>query len=235
MERTLAKVIGLYTGQVAERWDGKPPSAIGKSQVDGGVFLGPLGLEGDEQADLIAHGGPDQALHQYPADHYAFWRETFPEQAAQFVPGAFGENLSAEGMTEADICLGDVIGIGEATVQVTRGRSPCWKLAAHMQQPKLAYLVQKTCRTGWYYRVLQPGEIRQGDALRLLERPQPDWPMDRAIAARFNPRLDSRLAAELAAIPEAAEKWRQDFAKKTDSGFVEDQSSRLQGPPPEQS
>lgn len=228
--RVLARVEGVYVGRAVDRWAGKPPSAIGKAPVEDRVWLGPEGFERDEQADRAVHGGRDKALHHYPAEHFTLWRAEVPERDQKFFPGGFGENLSTTGVTEADLCIGDVIGLGDAVIQVSHGRQPCWKLAAHVDQSDMAYRVQKTGRTGWYYRVLEPGEIGHGDEMKLVERVQPEWTLARVIAARFDPRLDPAEAAALAALPELADVWRQAFAKKTDPNFAEDASPRLKGP-----
>src|SRR5690606_20539649 len=117
------------------------------------------GLCGDEQADLTVHGGTDKALHHYAADHYQVWQAIFPDIAERFVPGGFGENLSTTGIDEETLCIGDVIRIGEAVVQITQGRQPCWKLSAHIGRDDMAARFQKSGRTGWYYRILQEGFI----------------------------------------------------------------------------
>lgn len=230
MNKEFARVDAVYVGAIAQRWEGKPPSAIGKRQVEGRRFLGETGLEGDQQADLSVHGGVDKALHHYAADHYAAFAAEIPEMAAAFKPGAFGENISTLGVTEADLCVGDVLSLGEAQVQVSHGRQPCWKLAAHMAREDMALRVQKTGRTGWYYRVLRPGSIGAGDLLTLEARPRPEWTLARVIAARFDPRLDKEVAAALAELPELAGVWRAAFAKKVDPDFEEDVRRRLEGP-----
>ena len=214
LPRLSAPISGLYAGRAAERWDGKPPSAIGKTAVDGRARLGYDGLDGDEQADRSAHGGPDKALHHYPADHIAAWAADLPESADRFRPGGFGENISTTGITEADLCIGDVIEVGGCVIQVSHGRQPCWKFAAHMGREDFAYRVRKTGRTGWYYRVLTPGEVGLCDMMRLVERPQPDWTLARVITAHFDPKLDASIASALADLPELAAAWRADFAKK---------------------
>lgn len=104
-------------------------SAIGKHPVDAAIAIGPAGLEGDEQADRRNHGGPDKAIHHYPFDHYAAWRGDLPAHCPLLESvGAFGENLSTLGLTEETVCIGDIFRIGTATVQVSQGRQPCWKL-----------------------------------------------------------------------------------------------------------
>lgn len=219
----------VFIGRVAELVPGRPPSAIAKARVDGPLWLGKTGLEGDEQADLAVHGGPEKALHHYAAEHYAVWRRELPDLAAQLVPGAFGENISTTGLTEENLCLGDVLRIGQALVQVAQGRQPCWKLCARMGQTDMALRFQATGRTGWYYRVVEEGALRAGDAIVLEARPLPAWSIARLIAARFERHLDPALARELAETEELSLSWRKAFARKADPAFVEDVQARLTG------
>jgi MOSC domain-containing protein YiiM len=225
----LTRITSLHTGRARDRWEGRPPSAIGKEAVAGPLMLGLEGLAGDEQADRAVHGGPEKALHHYPADHYAAWADAWPEHAATFCAGGFGENVSTTGLTEADICLGDRLRLGAALVEICQGRQPCWKLSAHTGIGEMAARLQKSGRTGWYYRVIEPGEVAVGDAVALTERRHPDWPLSRVIAARFDSRLDPAVAAAIAALPELSESWRKSFLKKTDPAFVEDTGARLSG------
>lgn len=225
----LTRIASLHTGRARDRWEGRPPSAIGKEPVSGSLFLGAEGLEGDEQADRAVHGGPEKALHHYPADHYAAWVEAWPEHAAIFVAGGFGENVSTTGLTEVDLCLGDRLRLGRALVEVCQGRQPCWKLSAHTGIGEMAACLQKSGRTGWYYRVIEPGEVAAGDPVVLAGRRHPDWPLARVIAARFDPDLDPAVAAAIAGLPELSESWRKAFQKKTRAGFVEDTAARLSG------
>lgn len=222
-------VSGLYIGKARQRWDGKPPSAIGKLPVTDGLDVGLEGFAGDEQADRSVHGGPEKALHHYPADHYTHWAAQWPEHAGRLVAGGFGENVSTVGLTEADVCLGDRFRIGTALVEICQGRQPCWKLPAHTGIDEMAVAMQKSGRTGWYYRVLEEGRIAVGDAMELVARPLPDWPLDRIVAARFDPRLDPAIAAAIAALPPLSASWRASFAKKSQGGFSEDTTARLKG------
>lgn len=226
---TNVRVEGLYTGPARQRWPDRPPSAIAKSPTAGPLELDWTGFTTDHQADLAVHGGPDKALHHYAGDHYAYWLTEKPHLAAKLAPGGFGENLSTFGLTEWEVCIGDVFSLGTAEVQISQGRQPCWKLNMHMEDDTLAASFQKTGRTDWYYRVLQTGKVGVGDRLTLLSRPQPTWPLSSVIAARFNPKLPPQTAAQLAALPEMAENWRKAFEKKAAPGFKEDTSARLLG------
>ena len=153
-------------------------SSIIKEMVDGPVWLGETNLAGDQQADLTVHGGPDKAVNVYSADHYPLWQTelTLPD----FGFGAFGENLVVSGLTEDTVCIDDVYKIGEAIVQVSQPRGPCWKIARRWTMRDLTAKVEHTGRTGWYLRVLQAGLIEAGQTLELIERPKPEMTIAKA-------------------------------------------------------
>jgi MOSC domain-containing protein YiiM len=183
-----------------------------------------LGLHGDHQGDTRHHGGPEKALHHYPRDHYPAWAA---DGVAADAP-AFGENISTLGMTEADICIGDVYRLGTALLQVSQGRQPCWRLNARFERPDMAYLVQKSGRTGWYYRVLKEGNAQTGDSLHLEDRPQPHWPLARVIDLLYTHTMDVDALQNLADLPELALSWRELAARRIATRTVEDWSRRLQ-------
>lgn len=201
-------------------------TAIGKEPVDGPVHVGPLGLDGDQQT-TPHHGGPDRAVLQYAADHYADWRDELPQAADRLVEGSFGENLVARGMHEWNMCLGDVVEVGSARLQVSELRSPCYKLNAQFAVPAMARFTQASGRTGWLYRVLQEGTIQAGDEIRVVERPLPQWPLARVEHYLYDDPANLEASRQLAALPELAATHREKFARRAESGAVEDWSGRL--------
>lgn len=209
----IAHIIGLFTGKTATPWAGKPPSAIGKTLQNKPLGVLEQGLEGDEQADPEAHGGPDQAIHHYPSDHMPFWQSIFPAQEQTFQPGCFGENLATLGVDEHSLCIGDTLSLGTAIVQVSQGRRPCWKLDAHIGRSDVAHHFLRTVRTGWYYRVIQPGTVEAGEDMHVLGRACPDWPIAKVTQARFDPKLDRDIAVQLAELAPLSTLWRSHFAK----------------------
>lgn len=221
-----AIVDALFMGQVKDRWAGKPPSAIQKDLVSGPQIITNTGFANDAQADLKVHGGKDKAIHHYAFDHYAAWHNE-GEIGSDEQPGAFGENVSTTGMTEDNLCIGDILRLGSATVQISQGRQPCWKLGAHTGNEKMPYLFQKTGRTGWYYRVLETGSVSAGDQITLIERPQPDWSVRKVTLARLSKRIPAHEAAILAETEELAEGWRSAFARMAAGNTYEDTSARL--------
>lgn len=186
-------------------------SAIAKEPTDQPVIIGPLGLEGDEQADLTVHGGPDKAIHHYPRDHYAAWRRELGYSPLLRGEGAFGENVSTLGLTEEAACIGDRYRLGTALIELSQGRQPCWKLDHRFGHKGLSAAVISTGRSGWYYRVIEPGEARAGDRLELVERPRPEWTVARVFALLIGGghRADPAALRALAAEPLLAENWRQ--------------------------
>jgi MOSC domain-containing protein YiiM len=142
-------------------------TGIMKRPVSGPVFLSMLNFEGDAQADLIHHGGKEKAVCVYPYEHYVYWAR---EMNLSLEYGAFGENLTTERLTEQHVCIGDVYQIGEAIVQVSQPRQPCFKLSLKYGIPDLPVKFQDTGYTGYYFRVLQEGYVSKGDTMILLRR-----------------------------------------------------------------
>jgi MOSC domain-containing protein YiiM len=180
-------------------------SAIIKERVNGPAFLSKTKLAGDAQGNPAAHGGPDKAALGYAAGHYPLWLE---ELGIAMPHGAFGENMTIEGLDEESVCLGDIYQIGEAVVQVSSPRSPCWKIARRWGIKTLTATVDKTGRTGWYHRVLTEGNIEAGNEVKLLERPAPDWTVMRATRVMQNLRRDMAAATELARVESLADAWK---------------------------
>jgi MOSC domain-containing protein YiiM len=161
-------------------------SAIFKSPVIGPVALSKRNLAGDAQADLRVHGGPHKAVMAYSAEHYPLWRAELGLQEAQFPFGAFGENLTISGLNEENVCIGDIHQIGTTVLQVSQPRSPCWKLARKWQMPDLPKKFVANKRSGWYYRVLEEGELQSGDEVLLTEHAYSDWPVRRVTDIAYN-------------------------------------------------
>lgn len=205
-------------------------SGIDKQPVAGPVMARTDGFDGDRQGDTRRHGGPDKALHAYPAAHYPLWSRELPGHADRFHPGAFGENLVVEGAAEADLCLCDRYRIGEAVVEVSQTRQPCWRLNLRFDLPDMARRVQDSGRTGWYFRVLDEGEIAPGARAELIARPRPDWPLDRVWRVLYRETLDLAALADLAALPGLPESWRKMAANRLRRHRVEDWGPRVDTP-----
>lgn len=228
----MIRVRAVLTGRVAPLGRRHVPSGIDKRPRTGPVRLHRDGFADDEQGDRKHHGGPEKAAHHYPFDHYAAWRERLPGAVARLgAPGAFGENISTLGMTEADVCIGDVYRLGGALVQVSQGRQPCWRLNERFGEPGMARLVQESRRTGWYYRVLEEGEVGPDDDIVLLDRPAPTWTLDRIMDVLYRDVLDLERLTALADLSELSESWRTLARRRLERRSVEDWSTRLRTPP----
>jgi MOSC domain-containing protein YiiM len=206
---TLGQIISIQAGKI-ETFYGDPgdswKSAINKTNVSGAVHVGLLGMAGDEQADLVNHGGPDKAILAYASKHYEAWNSEFPDKS--FEVGGFGENLTVVKLDESSCFVGDIFRIGDCLLQISQPRQPCWKLSGRWNLPKLAVLVQQNGRTGWYFRVLNEGVIEVGMNLELVDRPYPEfsvaWANSVMYAKPRRPEDDRRLAA----CPSLSESWR---------------------------
>lgn len=205
-------------------------SAIAKAPRQGSLAVTSLGLESDEQGDLRVHGGVEKAIHHYPREHYAQWIVELGEHPLLTRPGAFGENFSTHGWTEADVCLGDRVRAGTALLEVSQGRMPCWKLNDRFELPQMALRVQESGRTGWYYRVLEEGVIAAGAPLELVERRHGDWSLQRLSAVLFDKRVDAEILRECLELP-LPPNWRRTLSRRLENGAVEDWSPRLEGSP----
>lgn len=189
------------------------------------------GILGDEQGDAKHHGGQQKAVHHYASDHYATWRTEVAGRSDCFaMPGAFGENFSTVDMTEASVCIGDVYRVGTTLLQVSQARQPCWKLNARFDTPDMACRVQNTARTGWYYRVLEPGTAQAGDELTLLERPNSGWPLNKLLHYMYIDTLNREALLQIAQMSFLAESWRHLAMRRLDQRIVEDWSQRLNRP-----
>ncbi len=187
-------------------------SAFFKLPVAGVVRVTTLGLEGDGVADVVNHGGADKAVCAYPAGHRAAWEAELG--LAEFPGGAFGENFTIHGLAETDVCVGDVYRVGSAVVQVSQPREPCWKLARRWNIKDLAARSIRTGRTGWYFRVLDEGEVEAGQSLTLVERPRPEWTIERANGVMHHHIGGAEMARELTAVPELSGAWREELGRR---------------------
>jgi MOSC domain-containing protein YiiM len=184
-------------------------TAIYKAPVSGPVAVTRLNIAGDQQADLSVHGGPEKAVYMYPSEHYAFWREELPGVALPW--GAFGENLTIEGLLETAVRVGDVLRIGTTELVVTQPRMPCFKLNVRFQRPDMVKRFMRNGRTGFYLAVAKEGHVAAGDPLDLV--PTDDHAISVAeVVTLYTADADSRQLLQrvvrTAALPQA---WRDHF------------------------
>lgn len=202
----MPRVLALYAGRAADlaTATGVVRTAIAKTRIEGAVRADADGFPGDEQISP-GHGGPDRAICVYPREHYAHWEA---QTGGPLPEPAFGETLTAEGILEADTLIGDVWRIGTALLQVSQPRSPCAKVAARLCLPRVVTDARRSASTGLHLRVLEPGELRAGDAIERLERARHGITVADAVHARFAAVADPELIAAVLAVPELAEDWR---------------------------
>jgi MOSC domain-containing protein YiiM len=164
------RVISVNVGQPRDVvWRGMTvQTGIFKDPVDGPVTISKLHLAGDRQADLTVHGGAEKAVYAYPAEHYEYWRQELPE--VPFPWGKFGENLTTEGLAEDTVCIGDRLRVGSSLLMVTQPRMPCYKLALRFDRDDMIKRFLTSRRTGFYFSVIEEGEVRAGSKIEILSR-----------------------------------------------------------------
>lgn len=189
-------------------------SCIHKALATNRVWLDYDGLRGDSVVDRRHHGGPDRALCHYPAQHYEKWRAQYKTLDIPMIPGAFGENIATENLSESEVCVGDQFRWGEAEIEVSQPRSPCTTLDAWHDLPKLADSLAKTGCTGWLYRTLKPGWIYPNAPLECIAISHARISVLRvwqARAANDAPDEELQLMAEF---PALAPHYRDRFAQR---------------------
>ena len=166
----MGKIVSLNVGLPREvTWKGdKVVTGIFKEPVAGPVMLRILNLDGDQQADLSVHGGVHKAVYAYPSEHYDFWRNELPDMNLPF--GMFGENFTTEGLREDSVNIGDRFRVGKAELMVTQPRLPCYKLGIKFGRADMVKRFLVSRRTGFYFAVVQEGEVETGNEIELLER-----------------------------------------------------------------
>ncbi|RKQ12318.1 MOSC domain-containing protein [Oceanobacillus bengalensis] len=202
-------------------------SGMFKNSVANKIWLGETGLTGDEVADKKNHGGPEKAIFSYSATHYDSWKEELDIEAIGI--GAMGENIAVRFMDEHSVCIGDTYQFGDAIIQVSQPRRPCWKPARRFRIVDLALRIQQTGRTGWYFRVLKEGSVQSGQQLTLLERPYPEWTIAKCNEVMYEKKDDVKLAEELHSCKFLAENWKRTLAKRL-AGEKSSDDKRVFGP-----
>lgn len=186
-------------------------TGIFKTPVTEARYLSSVNFAGDEQADLKYHGGPDKAVCVYPYERYAYWEEKLGITLAL---GAFGENITTEGMLEDEICIGDRFRMGGTMVQVSQPRQPCFKLGVKHGLPELPLAIQHTGYTGYYFRVLQEGEVRPGDQLELVERHPAGVTLAFANRVMHVDKEDADGIRRILAVEELSTSWREQLTAR---------------------
>ena len=195
--------LGMHRGHPVTSGIVKKPVAAESIHLDW------LNLEGDGQADLESHGGEDKAVYAYPSEHLAPWSA---ELGQELGPNAFGENLTTAGWQEADVCIGDLWAWGDAVLEVCQPRWPCYKLGLHRGTQTILAKFRASGRTGWYLRVLQPGDVPVAGPIYVAERHPAAVTVLDVHEARLNGTSDDQLDLMLDLEPLAAE-WKHSLAR----------------------
>jgi MOSC domain-containing protein YiiM len=197
----------------AMRWKGRTVvTGIFKEPVTGHVSIKRLNLEGDRQADLTVHGGPDKAVYAYPAEYYAFWREQFPEMELPW--GMFGENLTIEGLLDENVNIGDRYQVGSAQLVVTQPRLPCYKLGLKFGRDDILKRFLQSGLTGFYFAVLQEGEVAAGDPIMLLHRDEHQVKVADITRLYHQDKRNLDLLRRVVAVEALPESWRDYFLER---------------------
>lgn len=164
------RIVSVNVGMPREiEWAEKRAlTSIFKTPVATRVAVRKHNLDGDRQSDLTVHGGPDKAVYGYPSEHYAFWRSELPD--ADLAWGAFGENLTTQGLDEIDLSIGDVVRAGSTMLMVTQPRIPCYKLSARFGRADMVKRFAAARRPGFYFAVIEEGELGAGDTMEVTDR-----------------------------------------------------------------
>lgn len=186
-------------------------SGIYKSAVAGRLWLGRAQLAGDGQADMENHGGPNRAVYCYPHEHYAYWSKELGRDDFEY--GQFGENLTTQGLRENAVCVGDAFRVGEAIIQVTQPRVPCFKLADKLGIPNFAKTFLRANRSGFYARVVEEGSVGAGDAIQPLRKDPVGMTVAEVNAALYLDKGDRAAFERALQIKALSPGWRRSFEK----------------------
>jgi MOSC domain-containing protein YiiM len=206
----MAKVISLNVGLPRTVYfrGQAVTTGIFKEPIKGRIKLRRLNLDGDKQADLTVHGGPDKAVYAYPAEHYDYWKKRLPNMKLPW--GMFGENFTTEGLLEDQVNIGDVFRIGSSEVVATQPRMPCYKLGVKFGRMDIVKQFMESKLPGIYFRVLKEGEVGPGDAIELISRDANNVTVKDLVqlVTSEGDMATIRRAVHIKALPEA---WRQEF------------------------
>jgi MOSC domain-containing protein YiiM len=192
-------------------WQGEAvATAIFKAPVSGPVRVSFLNLDGDRQADLSVHGGPDKAVYAYPSEHYAYWGALIRGRELEW--GQFGENLTTEGLEEDGVFVGDRFQIGSASFEVTQPRIPCYKLGLKFDDLRFVKRFLQSRRTGFYLKVIEEGKLAAGDAATRVARGSIS--IGDVLRAAYDKSANPSLLQRAAAADALPDRWRAEFRQR---------------------
>ncbi len=209
------KLLSVNVGLPREvEWNGRMiRTSIFKTPVEGRVRVRKLNLEGDQQSDLSVHGGIDKAVYVYPSEHYSFWHEQLP--AADLPWGAFGENFTTEGaLDDTTVHIGDRFRVGSAAFVVTQPRMPCFKLGIRFGRADIIKRFLRSGRNGFYFAVVEEGEVASGDSIKLLARDENGITVADIVNLYTADANNQDLLHRVTELPALPESWREYFRKR---------------------
>jgi len=224
----------IYSGKIAQCYGIE--TAIDKQPVNTKVYLSLEGFTGDQCADKRHHGGLERALHHYPLEHYAYWQEKYGDKYVEkyadkvnWQAAGMGENLSSLGMTEDTVFLGDRYQWGEAIIEVSQPRSPCFKLNKRWGIDTLSVDMQNNSRCGWLYRIIQPGLVSVNEPLQLITRVVNAMTIREVCQAFFEQPLNNDGLLQLMQQTTLSDSWMDKVVQRLETGKVENWRFRLLG------
>ena len=206
--------ISIFVGCIKALSVSGRPTGIYKYPVIEPIELGMEGFVGDQQADRKVHGGPEKAVHLYPARHYAKLAAQFPDAALDLVAGSLGENLSTDDLDESDVRIGDIWKLGTASIQICQPRNPCWKIDERFSSDGMAAYIAANLLTGWYWRVIEPGQVCPTDILELLVPATDQMTLREAMVIWQAHRPDLCDLERLARTPGIASGWKDKISQR---------------------
>ena len=210
------RLISLNTGMPREvHVNGQTVrTSIWKSPREGRLRVTSLNIEGDQQSDLTVHGGLTKAVYCYPSEHYPYWHEELPD--ADLPWGAFGENLTTEGLLETDACIGDRLRIGTAEFRITQPRQPCFKLAIRFGREEMIKRFVESGRSGFYVSVAREGTVAGGDEIHVIERATGSMTVAEIVSLRYDDYDRQDELSRAAELPGLSAGWRDHFRKRAE-------------------
>lgn len=215
----------IFCGKIQQRYG--LTTAINRSPVHTPTHLTFNGLEGDEFGSPHHHGGPDRALHHYPLEHYIYWSSHY-KKLRWCAPG-MGENISTTGMTERTVCLGDKYQWGDAIIEVSQPRSPCYKLNKRWNIPGLSTQMQENHRCGWLYRVIQEGIVSKHMPLILTAQANDPITLHEVCQLFFDAPLQQEGLSRLSQQTSLSDSWMNKVIERQQTRHIENWSFRLNG------
>src|SRR5581483_836594 len=211
------KVVSVNVGMPREIMTKMGPVTTGifKEPVVGPIMIRTLKLDGERQADLTVHGGAEKAVYAYPAEHYSYWRDQLPGTA--IAPGAFGENLTTEGLFEDSLFIGDRLRVGSAVLEVKQPRMPCFKLALKFGRDDMIKRFLKSGRSGFYFSVVEEGEVNADSPIEILSRDENKISISDITRLYTNPQPDAELLHRAVSVPALPRSWKDYLVERAEA------------------